>query len=728
MGALVRWPRCASSCSRTARDPSARMRTYVRVRGRREHPPRRPRLVLRVGRAARRPGAAGAPGHRRRGRRPRGELRGEGVRRAQSRWAAGRRGSCARTRSSSRRGSTPTSTRARPCSPSSRTRRRSSRGSRSTRRSSTCAGSSGSRATPSRSPRRLRRRIFEQVGPADHGRGRADEVPGEGGERRGEARRPARRPARPGARVPAPAAGRGALGRREGDVGEAPLARDRDRRRRSPRSASVRSSRCSARRPGATSTRSRTTATRGRCRSGGAGGRSARSGRWAAGRGRGRRSTRRSSASADRLGRRLRTARRVFRTVVLRLRFDDFTRATRSHTLPEATMHTGAILVTARGPARRRRGTRSGGAASRSRAVPDEPRGRERDPARAAARPPPRARLGARRRARALRHGRDHARRAPRPRPGLLGAPAPGLMAGGGHTGRGRGRRPRDHAPRPLARSVPDAAAGLAGRAPRARRLDSRDVEHGAPSPTETWDEFFSEFYLRAFREAERNARGRGAGARRRAAAGCPPGGDLLDVPCGFGRHALPLAAHGPAGHRRRPRAGAARRGEAPRGPRALAEVRARRLPRPADARRELRRGAQPVLVARLPRRRGGHARPGGDRPRAAPGRAAGHRDPASRPAGAALRRARLAPARRGPADARAAHVRPDLGPGADDPDADRELRRARVADVLDPRLHGDGAARDARPRGVRRDPLPRRPRGRAVRDGHAARGGARTR
>ena len=51
---------------------------------------------------------------------------------------------------------------------------------------------------------------------------------------------------------------------------------------------------------------------------------------------------------ADRLGRRLRTARRVFRTVVLRLRFDDFTRATRSYTLPDATMHTGVILATAR--------------------------------------------------------------------------------------------------------------------------------------------------------------------------------------------------------------------------------------------------------------------------------------------------------------------------------------------------------------------------------------------
>jgi DNA polymerase-4 len=35
--------------------------------------------------------------------------------------------------------------------------------------------------------------------------------------------------------------------------------------------------------------------------------------------------------------------------VVLRLRFDDFTRATRSHTLPGATARTEAILVTARG-------------------------------------------------------------------------------------------------------------------------------------------------------------------------------------------------------------------------------------------------------------------------------------------------------------------------------------------------------------------------------------------
>jgi DNA polymerase-4 len=53
-------------------------------------------------------------------------------------------------------------------------------------------------------------------------------------------------------------------------------------------------------------------------------------------------------AIVDRITRRLRTARRVGRTVVLRLRFGDFERATRSHTLPFATANTQAILATAR--------------------------------------------------------------------------------------------------------------------------------------------------------------------------------------------------------------------------------------------------------------------------------------------------------------------------------------------------------------------------------------------
>jgi DNA polymerase-4 len=51
----------------------------------------------------------------------------------------------------------------------------------------------------------------------------------------------------------------------------------------------------------------------------------------------------------DRLARRLRAAHRVCRTVVLRLRFADFSRATRSHTLSEATAETQTILATARG-------------------------------------------------------------------------------------------------------------------------------------------------------------------------------------------------------------------------------------------------------------------------------------------------------------------------------------------------------------------------------------------
>jgi len=54
-------------------------------------------------------------------------------------------------------------------------------------------------------------------------------------------------------------------------------------------------------------------------------------------------------ALVDRVARRLRAARRVGRTVVLRLRFGDYTRASRSHTLPHATASTAAILATARG-------------------------------------------------------------------------------------------------------------------------------------------------------------------------------------------------------------------------------------------------------------------------------------------------------------------------------------------------------------------------------------------
>jgi DNA polymerase-4 len=51
----------------------------------------------------------------------------------------------------------------------------------------------------------------------------------------------------------------------------------------------------------------------------------------------------------DRVTRRMRAAHRIGRTVTLRLRFDDFTRATRSFTLHEATAETQVIFDTARG-------------------------------------------------------------------------------------------------------------------------------------------------------------------------------------------------------------------------------------------------------------------------------------------------------------------------------------------------------------------------------------------
>ena len=65
-----------------------------------------------------------------------------------------------------------------------------------------------------------------------------------------------------------------------------------------------------------------------------------------------------------------------------------------------------------------------------------------------------------------------------------------------------------------------------------------------ATSPTETWDEFFGSFYLRAYSGTGQDL----AEAQALAAAsiaGCPAGGELLDVPCGFGRHSVPLARAG---------------------------------------------------------------------------------------------------------------------------------------------------------------------------------------
>jgi DNA polymerase-4 len=54
------------------------------------------------------------------------------------------------------------------------------------------------------------------------------------------------------------------------------------------------------------------------------------------------------AALVDRVTRRMRAADRPGRTVTVRLRFADFTRVTRSHTLPKATAHTAVILDAAR--------------------------------------------------------------------------------------------------------------------------------------------------------------------------------------------------------------------------------------------------------------------------------------------------------------------------------------------------------------------------------------------
>lgn len=66
-----------------------------------------------------------------------------------------------------------------------------------------------------------------------------------------------------------------------------------------------------------------------------------------------------------------------------------------------------------------------------------------------------------------------------------------------------------------------------------------------APSPPETWDEFFSDFYLRAYADDESQGEAQAQALAAARLVRCPPGGDLLDVPCGFGRHSVPLARAG---------------------------------------------------------------------------------------------------------------------------------------------------------------------------------------
>ncbi|HWT93017.1 MAG TPA: methyltransferase domain-containing protein, partial [Solirubrobacteraceae bacterium] len=66
-----------------------------------------------------------------------------------------------------------------------------------------------------------------------------------------------------------------------------------------------------------------------------------------------------------------------------------------------------------------------------------------------------------------------------------------------------------------------------------------------ALTPQQTLDAFFGDFYLRAYAgsvDEEEASRQAVAAAR---LAGCAPGAAVLDVACGFARHAVPLAAEG---------------------------------------------------------------------------------------------------------------------------------------------------------------------------------------
>lgn len=64
-------------------------------------------------------------------------------------------------------------------------------------------------------------------------------------------------------------------------------------------------------------------------------------------------------------------------------------------------------------------------------------------------------------------------------------------------------------------------------------------------TPQQTLDAFFGDFYLRAYAGGgdEEDAAAQAIAAAR--LAGCAPGAAVLDVACGFARHAVPLAAAG---------------------------------------------------------------------------------------------------------------------------------------------------------------------------------------
>lgn len=59
------------------------------------------------------------------------------------------------------------------------------------------------------------------------------------------------------------------------------------------------------------------------------------------------------------------------------------------------------------------------------------------------------------------------------------------------------------------------------------------------------WDELFDELYLRTYAALDRGGPQEEEAIAAARLAGCAPGADILDAPCGYGRHSIPLARAG---------------------------------------------------------------------------------------------------------------------------------------------------------------------------------------
>ena len=216
-------------------DP-ANMRTYVRVSAG-DDPPRRRRLVLRVGRAARRSTPARPAGDRRRLGRARRELRGEGVRRPHRDERAPRRVGAARRRSWCRRACTAYSEASKAMFEVFDDATPLVEGLSIDEAFLDVRGMERIAGLADRDRRAPAARRARTGRPADHGRRRADEVPGQGRERRRQARRAARRRPRAASSpssIPSRSSDSGASGRRPPEAARA-RAHDGRRRRRAHR-------------------------------------------------------------------------------------------------------------------------------------------------------------------------------------------------------------------------------------------------------------------------------------------------------------------------------------------------------------------------------------------------------------------------------------------------------------------------------------------------------------